>query len=300
MLGLWITLLLLLGDAPPICPTENPPPGTHQHTLISDDILRDYTLYIPPNIAEDTPAPLIVALHGLGDTVENFMQLSDWAAIADRDGAILVFPAGFRGRWHVNVFGRNDIDDVLFLHDLLDELAALTCYDAARVFINGFSNGGGMAERFACSAPERVAAVGIVGGAVEANFDACAADVAASAPVPLIAIHGLRDSIVPYRGINVDGLRLPDIGRWIESWAARNDCEPSPQIQTISAQIERTIYTDCAADVLLYTVADGRHEWYGGQQTARVVRPPNDAIDASETLWGFAREQFAVIDTAAP
>lgn len=294
MLGLWITLLLIMGDASPACPTENPPPGTHQHTLISDDIRRDYTLYIPPDLPADAPAPLIVALHGLGDTVENFMALSDWAAIADRDGAILVFPAGFRGRWHVNVFGRNDIDDVLFLHDLLDELAALACYDAEAVFINGFSNGGGMAERFACSAPERVAAVGVVGGAVEANFDSCMA----SAPVPLIAVHGLRDSIVPYSGINVQGLRLPDIGRWIGSWAARNGCEPSPQIGAISDQVEKIAYSGCAADVLLYTVAEGRHEWYGGQQTARAIRPPDSAIDTSETLWEFARQQFASADAA--
>ena len=53
--------------------------------------------------------------------------------------------------------------DVRFISELIDKLEAAYNIDPARIYANGFSNGGGMAFVLSCTLSDRIAAVGMVG-----------------------------------------------------------------------------------------------------------------------------------------
>jgi polyhydroxybutyrate depolymerase len=70
-----------------------------------------------------------------------------------------------------------------------------------------------MADRLACELADRIAAVGTVSGAYQRS-----AQCSPSRPVPVFAIHGTADNIVPYEGIPEQA----------SAWAQRNGCDPEP------------------------------------------------------------------------
>lgn len=56
---------------------------------------RDYQLWVPTSYSDSKPAPLVVAMHGLGDTHTNFiavMKYVGWTGLSDSEGFILMVP----------------------------------------------------------------------------------------------------------------------------------------------------------------------------------------------------------------
>ena len=78
----------------------------------------------------------------------------------------MVYPQGtsFPKRWNAGATWGAAVDDVQFFRHLLDDLSTVATVDRSRVYVDGFSNGGGMAVRIACEAAEEVAAIGTVAG----------------------------------------------------------------------------------------------------------------------------------------
>jgi polyhydroxybutyrate depolymerase len=85
--------------------------------------------------------------------------------IADRDGAIIVYPDGLGRGWND---GRTDlkskavaeqVDDIGFLRALPRKISSQFPVDTTRVFATGRSNGGPMSYRLACDAADVFAAV---------------------------------------------------------------------------------------------------------------------------------------------
>src|SRR6185503_16612365 len=75
-------------------------------------------------------------------------NLSGWAAVADREGFIMVYPNGSSNAWNV---GRccppaadQGVDDVAFVRAVIERLKVDACIDEKRIFASGCSNGGGM------------------------------------------------------------------------------------------------------------------------------------------------------------
>ena len=81
--------------------------------------------------------------------------------------------------------------DVRFISELIDKLEAAYNIDPARIYANGFSNGGGMAFVLSCTLSDRIAAVGMVGAAQTLPWSWCTDH----RPVPMIAFHGTADPI---------------------------------------------------------------------------------------------------------
>jgi polyhydroxybutyrate depolymerase len=134
--------------------------------------------------------------------------------------------------------------------------------DPNRIYASGHSNGGGMVNRLACELADRIAAIGTISGAYGAS-----ADCAPSRPVPVFAIHGTEDPIVPYEGI-------PD---WALGWANRNGCDPEPLNIPHNVLIHEQKWSNCraGADVVLYTIEDMGHDW------------THDIINMGQTIWDF-------------
>jgi poly(3-hydroxybutyrate) depolymerase len=109
---------------------------------------------------------------------------------------------------------------------------------------------------------DRIAAIGPVSGAYPSSGDC-----SPSRPIPVFAIHGTDDPIVPYSGI-------PE---WAAAWAQRNGCDPEPVDVVHNVLITEKQWGNCedGADVVLYTIQELGHEW------------THDLINIGETIWEF-------------
>ena len=135
------------------------PVAVAPRTVAVGEIEREFRIFAPAGIRR---APLVIALHGHGQTARQMEPMTGWNAVAAEHGAVVVYPLARGGRWRI--FGPES-PDVDFLVALIDALAAERLVDPARVFVNGYSGGAQMSWRFACQEPTRVVAAGFVAGA---------------------------------------------------------------------------------------------------------------------------------------
>ena len=154
---------------------------------------------------------------------------------------------------------RRTIADIRFISDLIDALDADYNIDRTRIYANGYSSGGAMANLLACRLADRFAAIGTVATA-HLSFDVCG-DLQ---PLPLIAFHGTADSQVPFEGgtsVMSGDEPWDSVRSWTAGWAQRNGCGRTPDESAIAADVTRLEYSDCesGAIVVLYTVEDGGH-----------------------------------------
>jgi polyhydroxybutyrate depolymerase len=283
----WIFLILsLLQPEPAACePAEPVVTGQAEYTLVSDEIARRYLLYVPESYDPATPTSLVITLHGFGDSVENFSEITAWGRIAEEEGVLIVYPqaAGTPARWNTGViFPEFVVDDLAFIDALIDDLQATYCIDPDRVYVNGFSNGGGMTELLMCNLSERFAAAAIVSGAVNPDFSLCDP----AQPVPLIAFHGTDDQVVPYLGQTDGFFDLPPAPQWIASWAGRNGCESINQ-SARRGQLDGWTFRNCEADVIFYVLEDAGHTWPGAASRLDIAGDTSEDLNGTEAIWAF-------------
>lgn len=274
--------------------------GSAAYQMEAGGLTRSYRVYIPASYDGTQPVPLVLSLHGFASNPAQQEAFSNWDSVADAENFIVAYPAGTGTplRWNSGLFSEqmgertgNPVDDVQFLADLIDHLAATYCIDPTRVYINGLSNGGGMSYRFACTMADRIAAMGGVAGAYNQIPGGCEP----SQPVPVILFHGTADPIVPYEGGASDDpgvTDFPSVPEFAAAWAERNGCAATPEtMPDLPASVEATRYTGCANDVevAFYTLIGGGHTWAGsGVPIPRLIAgETNTDIEASAVMWEF-------------
>jgi len=263
------------------------------YSLISNKIKRKYILYLPASYDPYTPTSLVISMHGFGDWPGHQMRMSGWNDLADEKGFIMVYPMGthFPLRWQLYDYenpAANPTADIRFITDLIDHLEEEYNIDPRRIYVNGLSNGGGMAQALSCTLSDRIAAVGSVSGAYVYPLDACQP----VRPVPMIAFHGTADAIIPYQGGPSERFpqSFPSIPEFMEQIAQRNGCTASPVEQTVSQNVHSISYTGCTtnADVVFYTIEGGGHSWPGGKiMPHMIVGETNMEINATRLMWNF-------------
>ena len=132
-----------------------------QFKLTVNGVVRDYRLFRP---AKDTPRPLVIMLHGAMGASAQIEEYLNLTAVAARENFAVAYPQGVSRTWNDTrllkdrkAYNASTADDVAFLNELVDQLVKQGVADPKRVFISGLSNGGFMAMRMACEAPERFA-----------------------------------------------------------------------------------------------------------------------------------------------
>jgi polyhydroxybutyrate depolymerase len=180
-----------------------------QRRLDVGGISRSFLVYIPERRVD--PVPVLLVLHGSGSSAERMRSATGWAfeQIADREGALVVYPEGFERHWNdCRVEGdfaarRLAVDDVAFLRAVVARLGGDPALGARQiaadeVFATGLSNGGHMALRLALEAPDFVAGVAAIAASLPAESNSgCTASGKA---VPVLLLHGDEDPISPYEG----------------------------------------------------------------------------------------------------
>jgi polyhydroxybutyrate depolymerase len=127
-----------------------------------------------------------------------------WMAMAEREKVLLIAPDGIKGSdgkaaWNdcrTDAPTNATSDDVGFISALIDTAIAGLHADPERIYVFGSSHGGFMTYRLASELGPRLAAIGVESAAMPAQ-SRCRAP---AHPLPLFALHGTADEIVPYSG----------------------------------------------------------------------------------------------------
>jgi polyhydroxybutyrate depolymerase len=259
--------------------------------LVSSGQKRTFLLHVPKSYNPSVPAPMVISIHGYAEWPAHQKQISRWNDLADKNGFIVVYPCGtnFPLRWRTHGAPGSATDpmlDVTFISELIDHLAREYNIDPNRIYANGLSNGGGMTFVLSCQLSERIAAVGMVSGAYLYPWEACHP----SRQVPAVVFHGTDDPIVPFQGgpSKAFNIPFPDIPTWVETLANRHGCDAVPQALPNRGEASAVKYTNCAADVVFYTITGGGHAWPGGVAIPRfIVGHTTQDIDATALMWDF-------------
>lgn len=248
-------------------------------TIKVNGTIRDAVVSYPTGSTK-TPMPLIVLLHGMGQTPQLINTISDLPTKAATQHTMVVTPAasGKPSMWQPSATG----DDAQFISGILDRLEATSCIDTARVYVVGFSVGAFMGASYACANEDRVTAI----ATVAVQFPG-----ACKQPIAFLAFHGTADPIVPFAA-GAKGAIGGGVGTVanVTKWAQLNKCETTPQSQRAAAKATRLTWPDCApeSETVLYQIDGGGHAWPGSRakEGADVVAP-DDSVDATELMLKF-------------
>jgi polyhydroxybutyrate depolymerase len=243
---------------------------------------------------------LVFSFHGFLSNPASHALITGWHRLADEQGFLVVYPqgTGFPQRWYASAtWGRSpETDDVQFYRDMLADLHSIANVDRSRVYVNGFSNGGGMTVHLGCEAADTFAAMGAVAAAVVTTGDCVP-----SRPMPAIVFHGTADPIVPFKGgemgsqflqVATEVTHAPPafVGAedWVAFWAESNGCDSAASPLPPQGDVRGVRYAGCdgGADVVFYTIAGGGHTWPGGFPIPGVGKTSRD-VSATEEMWEF-------------
>ncbi|WP_165423844.1 alpha/beta hydrolase family esterase [Ktedonosporobacter rubrisoli] len=262
-------------------------PGTTQNQVVSahpqasrGEHTRSYLVHLPSSYTGKTALPVVIVFHGHGGDAANAEQSTGFSQLADSEQFLAVYPQGLLDDDHLPFWASigpldYNIDETLFMNDMLNKLEHDFCVDTQRIYATGFSNGGGMSGFVACKLAHRIAAVAPIAG----NYYDVQGGCKPGRPVPILEIHGSQDPIVPYNGISPETnpqWPLPSVHDWLQAWATRNGCTKGPQQFFQDSDTTGLQWTNCQqnATVMHYRIEGGGHSipaTIGKQPTSLVI-----------------------------
>ena len=271
---------------------------TSQQQMYVAGEMRTYLLHIPAHYDTIRRAPLVIVLHGHGESAANFEKYTGMSSKADAEGFVVVYPQalGDPSDWHTAIDGPRKRDDIAFVREIINQLERTYRIDHHRIFAAGHSNGGIMTYRLASTLSDKLAAIGVTAGSI-GMVDSLGDTLRVAPPkhpVSVIHFHGLADPAVPYAGgPESDGPdNIVSVKNTIAFWVAADHCPRAPASRTVSKDrnVIMESYAPCASGtaVTLYTIIDGTHRW-PGDEVPWYTFPGRDDSDvvATDLMWDF-------------
>ena len=269
-------------------------------SLVHQDSLRNFLIYVPAAYDGNEPWPLVINLHGADSNPGEQIWLSEMNEIADTANFLVVYPEGIINGEELK--GWNDglkpdiLDDVGFIDSMITLIVNNYAIDLSRVYSTGMSNGSGMSLTLGCILSERIAAIGMI--AAQGLIEDCMP----GRPVPVLYMHGTADLLVPFEGgVGV----IPGFPEFIPArdriqfWIDQNGCIGDPEVMEFedidtadSSTVTLERYTDCQemSEVAFYEIEGGGHTWAGGPPVPpgfEILGNVNLDIHASTEIWNF-------------
>ena len=276
---------------------------------------RCWISHIPSTISEEEGAPLLLDLHGYSLTMHTQKNLTGLTELADDVGAIVIYPQGIHRdgdpvmgggspSWNAGTCCADavvhDIDDSGFLSALIDLAIEELPIDETRVYVTGWSNGCGMAQRLAIESSHQIAAIACTSFYLLYDLQP------EYVPIPILEIHGVIDEHALYatssRSVIFNPAMQDDTNSLTTGavqnmmrWAEHNNCENSiPDINIPGSLMTTTGFSNCegGAEVQLISVHQGGHNLYSndwGEPTAwPYYIPGNQGLyDTGQIMWDF-------------
>ncbi len=285
--------------------------GTSDETFMAGGSERTFIYHAPTDLDPNTPVPLVIVPHGSTMSGKQMYDITQYAALADREGFVVIFPDGDPENgflpltrlapWNVgeDICPPGDLvagvlDDQAYVDELIAFADADQCIDHDHIFMTGFSMGGYFCNENACLRSDIRAVAPHSGGSHD--LSACP-----QGPKPVMIMHFQGDQMIPYDC----GLEARD--RWVE----HNGCS------TTASDVREVLggtceyYDDCPADgqvaMCSFQGLDGKvptglldsieaevpagHAWSGGSIDGEgAVAAISVTESATELSWAFFME----------
>jgi len=267
--------------------------------------LRHYLAYLPQN-APDRKAPLVIILHGLAGSGEQFLAQTHWKDAADRHGFILLAPDGQLpiptlpaniGRnvrlWNAGPLTSEWVaahakDDSGFLRQLITDWINSGRAAPGQIYVTGFSNGAAMAFRAGADLSDLVSAIAPVSNPLLMPVESL------HRPVSLLMIWGEADPVSPFAGGSLERggreINRPSAHDSFEVWSRLLGCEGDESQESPAPTVTLLVHPTCheKSETELYSVAGMGHQWPGGNPIlSGLAGPMSDRLDATEVIWQF-------------
>jgi polyhydroxybutyrate depolymerase len=224
--------------------------------------------------AKHDRAPTVIVLHGALVSAESTLSWYGFAEEGARHGFATVYPRGLDQLWNDgrDAAWASAADDVGFLKKLARALVARGVADPARLYLAGVSNGGMLALRMLCEAPDLFAGAGIIIASMPTGVGA---GCHVAKPMPVVMFNGTADPLIPYGGGTVgytgwQGTVWP-VERTAAFLARANGCASGSKMVVGGSKAADTMrivkldWGSCSSErgVTLYRVEGGGHQVYG-------------------------------------
>ncbi len=263
-----------------------------------DGINRHAYLYTPSSYDPSQPMPLMLAFHGGQSNSVNFVVITGFNEVAEREGFMVAYPNAHEGHWRD---GRNSprfdqtTNDVLYVSLLIEKIKRIRNVDRRRIYTAGLSNGGFLVFRLACELSDKIAAYATVAATIPEAYDPKPKE-----PVSLLMIHGLKDKFIPWSGGRMlDATRITSVPKTFKFWKEHNQCEsvkadvfadeanlkqePKLQIRCLKGQACKH-----NTSLELIVIPGAGHTWPGGfKQPPVILGPTNTILKGSQVIWDF-------------
>ena len=273
---------------------------------------RHYKIYTPASAASSSdPLPVLVMLHGCGQTPDDFATGTRMNALAEELRLLVVYPAQTREAdpkrcW--NWFRPGDqgrgAGEPALLASLIRDVLKRHPADPARVYVAGLSAGGSAALVLANAYPDLFAAVGVHSGlavgAAQGKASAMMAmaqgnpGIRCTAPMPTIIFHGSDDRVVHARNGRFIAIRA------LEPFAGVRGTHLKRQVKGGRSYVKSTHRIGQGRPLVEHWLIEGSgHAWSGGSPAGRFVDPSGP--DASREMVRFLlRHRKSIRKRAVP
>jgi polyhydroxybutyrate depolymerase len=236
---------------------------------------RPYASKTPSDYDGSVALPLVLALHGRGDTAAGFVKGSGMLGLVDETNVLVAYPDGEQilgaSGWSVLPELGATIgapDDVKYLRAVIADMASRYKVDRKRVVVVGLSMGAMMANVLACRASDKVAGILSISGSLLGDEPKKCAP---KNPVSVILLNGTADETVKYDGgkfplgpTTIPYVSAPEL---YQHWSDKNGCGAETKlaardVDTQIAGAETTgVSRACRAGTSLtfLTMANGKH-----------------------------------------
>ena len=301
----------------PTAVADNTTALLHNYTdsIIVKGLHRSYLVHLPDSYDKSRLWPLVIVLHGGGSEAKTMDPMTDFNAMADKQGFVVVYPEAYKhltaglgmsqhwndGRGEPGIRAQaENIDDVAFISTLIDHLVQDLNIDENMVYATGISNGAFMSNRLGCELSGKIAAIAPVAGNIPQKT---ASTWSPSRAVSVLMINGTEDPVVPFNGGDVSFLsvktgKVISVADTVKFWVTQDGCSAGSETEQLphlnlddstSTIVER--YTSCwhGTEVVLYKVIGGGHTWPSGLQymSEKLIGKTSRDFSATETIWQF-------------
>ena len=248
-------------------------------TMLVGDMTRSYTALTPARTPLPASAPIIIVLSGLNSTQSQEIGRDEFTSYVTAGEAELVYPLAYRESW--NAIGccswaaRANVNDVGFIEALVQKVDP---GHERPIYLMGYSNGGRLAYRLACTDPLLLDGTAIV----KADpMPGCVVKV----PMNIIQVASTDDTRVPYKP-GEKGDESPAATVQVADLRAAGQCS-AKSATTSQGNMTYTLWPDCAdgRDVGFAVYSVGVHSY---------PRPPVSYPAASQVIWAFFNKTATV------
>ncbi len=287
-------------------------------SVTCDGLQRTFHVYVPPSYARARPMPLMLVFHGLGMNGTEMTAVTGFNGIAQREGFIVAYGDAHLGRWDDGMHSRKDINDVLYVEKMLAHLSEKLNIDRRRVYAVGLSNGGYFCQLVACSIPDRIAAIAVVGStAMEGALSKLQKDI----PMPAAIFVGTEDPLVNWNDdksrslgkyankvgveqIDPSFYSLARYGGWltvrdtVDFWAKHNGSAGAPRVfyepdrdPSDGMRVKKETNGSGSREVIFYTIEGDTHSWPGALYLPGRSKKTCQDISARDEIWKFFKDK---------